>query len=112
VVEAAEQFEVLPPAEFLVERRVLAEQADPQAHLVRLAHHVVSRHDDPAGVGAEQGGQDPDQSGLARAVRPEHRVDRGAGDREVESVECGRARSPGSPVRLACFLDGDRRVGH
>jgi hypothetical protein len=110
VVEAAEHLQVLVAAQLLVQGRMLPEQSDAQAHLVRLAHHVLPGHLDTAAVRPQQGGQDPDQGRLARAVRAEHCVHGAARDREVEPVQCVLAGFAAVP--LACLFDGDRRVGH
>jgi hypothetical protein len=47
----------------------------------------MAGHGGGPGVGAQQRGEDPDQRGLARAVRPEEGEDLARRDREVDFVE-------------------------
>ena len=70
--EAADQLEVLASGEELVEAGVLAGDADAAAHLVGVGDDVepVDRH--PPGRGPHEGGEDPDEGGLAGAVVAEH----------------------------------------
>ena len=86
-VEAADHGQVLEPGEVLVDRRVLAREADAGAELRGLADHVEAGHAGRAGVGGEERGEDADRRRLARAVRPEH-AEHGAGSGlEVDAVE-------------------------
>jgi len=99
VVEAAEQDQVLPAAEDLVDGRVLAEQPDAVADLRGLADHVEAGDPGPAAVGPQQGGQDPHRGGLAGAVGAEQPADRALGDGQVEAVEgVGRAVALAQPL--------------
>src|SRR3954464_6146058 len=54
VVEAAEHLQILPSAQFLVDRGVLAEQPDAVADLVGVAQHVVPGDLGTAAVVAQQ----------------------------------------------------------
>ena len=51
------------------------------------AAQVVAHHAGRAGVGRDQGRQNPDDGGLARAVRPEQREDLALADVTVDAVE-------------------------
>src|SRR5690606_32410340 len=66
------QVQVLPAGQLLVHRGVLAGQPDHPAQLPGPAHYVVPGDGGPSGGRGEQGGEDPHERGLARAVRPEH----------------------------------------
>src|SRR5690606_15682027 len=106
VVEPAEHGEVAPPAQHLVHGRVLADQSDPVAHLVRLADHVETGDLGASAVRAQQGGQDAHGRGLAGTVRAEQPVHRSAWHGEIEPVERG-----GPAVPLEQTLGTDRDVG-
>ena len=94
VEQLADQHEVLHAGEVLVDRGVLAGQADRLADLARLAGDVETGDPGRAGVGLEQRRQDADRGGLAGAVGPED-AEHGAGaGRQVDAVEgLGRAES-------------------
>ena len=86
-VEAADHRQVLEPGEVLVDRRVLAGEADAGAQLRGLADHVEAGHAGRAGVGGEQRREDAHRRRLAGAVRAEH-AEHGAGrGLEVDAVE-------------------------
>src|ERR1700751_153748 len=70
-VEPPDHDQVLPAGERLVHRRVLAGQPDQAANSVRIPLRVHAADPGLAGVGGEQGDQDPHQGGLARPVRAE-----------------------------------------
>ena len=86
-VEAADHGQVLEPGEVLVDRRVLAREADAGAELRGLADHVEAGHAGRAGVGGEERGEDADRRRLARAVRPEHAEHGAGGGLELDAVE-------------------------
>ena len=67
--------DVLPAREVLVHRGVLPREADDAAHRFGLGDHVVPEHGGLPGVGAEDGGEDAHDRGLARAVRAEQSED-------------------------------------
>jgi hypothetical protein len=105
VVEPADHLQVLGPGQVLVDRRVLAGEADLGAQLRRLADDVEAGDAGAAAVGREQRGEDADRGRLAGAVRPQQ-PEHGAGrHREVDPVE--RAHRP---VGLAQALGLDRQV--
>jgi hypothetical protein len=85
--QAGQQHQVLPSGEVLVGRGVLTGQGDPAADGVSLGDHVVAQHPRDAGVGPQQGGQDPDDGGLAGAVGPEQAVDHAGGHGQVDPVD-------------------------
>ena len=110
-VEPAEEHQVLPAAEDLVDGRLLAAEPDAPPHLVRDGCDVDAGDLRAAAVGAQQGGEDPHRGRLARAVRPEQPADRALRHVEVESVERSLAGVPlhqaFGPYRPPCgsFLD-------
>ena len=75
LVQPAEQPEVLAAGQVLVDRGVLARQADDPPDRVRLADDVEAGDRGSAGIGLEEGRQDPDGGRLAGAVRPEQAQD-------------------------------------
>ena len=106
---------------------VLARQPDQLADLVGLLDDVVAAHRRPAGVRAQQGGQEPDGRGLAGTVRtqqPEHgarldrQVDAGQGRRLSEALDQSfgldrvRHLPPSSTTREPDVLDEGARQGH
>ena len=84
MVEPTDHLDVLATREILVDGGVLAGEPDAGAQRVGLAHDVKPRHLGVPGVGTQQGGQDSDGRGLARAVRPEHAEHGTVLSREVE----------------------------
>ena len=77
---------VLAHRQLDVDARRLEDDADQTTNLLRLAYHVVATdRGAPAGRG-EQGGEDPEQRGLAAAVRSEQAEDLAAphAEREVD----------------------------
>jgi hypothetical protein len=111
VAQPAEQFQVLPPVQVLVECRVLPEQPDPAAHGAGFAHDVVPGDLGPSRVGPQQGGEDAHERRLARPVGAEHGVHGAAPDGQVEPVQ----RGPGAglpAVGPPHGVHGDRMIGH
>ena len=88
VVELADHLEVLEAGQVLVDRGVLAGEADLRAQRVGVAHDVEARDPRAARVGLEQRGQDPHRGGLAGAVG-------------TEQAEDGAGRARRSPRRTA-----------
>ena len=103
VVEPADQVEVLAPGEVLVDGRVLAGQADDRAQGLGVADDVVAGHPGRAPVGEEQGGEDPDDGGLAGPVGAEQAEDGPGRGGQVDPVH----RLDG-PERPAQALGDDR----
>jgi len=71
----------------LVDRRVLAGQPNAGPHLLRMLADVDPGDARAAPIGRQQGGQHPDQGGLAGAVGPEQPVDAAALHGQVEAVQ-------------------------
>ena len=88
--ETTDQLEVLGGGQELVEPGVLAGDPDAAADLGRPGQRVDAVDDDTAAVGADQGGQDPDQGGLAGAVAAQHPQRRAWRDAQVDAVQCAR----------------------
>ena len=86
-VEAADHDEVLEPGQVVVDRGVLAREADAGAELPGLADHVQAGHASAAGVGGEEGGEDPDRRRLAGPVGAEHAENGAGGGLEIHAVE-------------------------
>jgi hypothetical protein len=107
VVEAADQVEVLPPGEVLVDGRVLAGQPDDRAQRLGVADDVEAGHPGRARVRVEQGGQDPDDGGLAGPVGPEQAQDGPGGGGQVDPVH--RLDGAEGPAQV---LGDDRCVAH
>jgi hypothetical protein len=74
-VEAADQLDVFPAGEVIVDRGVLASQPDAGPHLLGMLADIDAGDAGAAGVGWEQGGQDADQGCLAGPVGAEQAVD-------------------------------------
>jgi hypothetical protein len=98
VEQPAEHHQVAAAVEDLVDRGVLADQPDPPPYVRGLRGHVEAVDRGSPAVGAQQGGEDADGSGLARPVRAEQPVHRARWHGQVEPVERGLA---GSRVALA-----------
>ena len=103
-LEPAEQVEVLGGGEQLVDRGVLAGDAQQLADDVRLAAYVDPEDLRVARLQREQGGQHLHQGGLAGAVGAEHTEDLTAADLEVDAVD-GAVVAEG----LDQAVGGDRR---
>ena len=86
-VQPAEEHEVLPAAEDLVDRRRLAAEADPPPHLVRLGRGVPPGDPGVARVVAQQRRERPHSRRLSRAVRAEQPEHRAAFHLQVEPVQ-------------------------
>ena len=107
VQQPGEQLEILPAGQLLVDRGVLAGQADRAADAVGVLHDVAAGDRGGARVGTQEGREDADGGGLARAVGAEDPEHGSLGDGQVDAVECcGRA------VVLREALGVDGVVGH
>lgn len=93
-VQTGEEPQVLPPGEVAVDRGVLPHDADGAAHGRGLPDQVVAGDPGRARVGAQQGGQQPDRGGLARAVGSQDRADRAPWDGEVEAAQGAHLAEP------------------
>jgi len=99
--QPAEQDEVLPGGQVVVDRGELAGQADEPAHGVGLGHDVVPEHPRAARVGTQERGEHPDRRRLAGAVGPEHAVHGAALDGQVDAVDgARRAKALDEPGRF------------
>jgi hypothetical protein len=74
-IEPADHLDVLPAGEVVVNGGGLARQADPGAHARRVGAHVDAGDAGGARVRCQQGGEDPDESGLAGAVGAQQGMD-------------------------------------
>ncbi len=81
--------EVLPAGQVVVDRGVLAGEADPVADLRGLAHGVEAEHLGPSGVRRAVGGQDAHGGRLARAVAAEQGEYLSPFHLEGDVIECG-----------------------
>jgi hypothetical protein len=107
-VQAADHLDVLPAGEVVVDRGVLAGQPDAGPHLLRMLADVDAGDAGASGVGWEQGGQYPDEGGLAGAVGAQQPVDGAGRDGEAEAVE----RPNLTLEHLDQVLDLDDRIVH
>jgi hypothetical protein len=104
--QASHQHQVLVAGEVLVHRGVLPRETHLFPYPPGVAHDVVTQDGRRPRVGGQQGGEDPDGRGLARAVRAEQPIDRALADAEVHAVEgAGVAEAFGETAGLD-------RVGH
>jgi hypothetical protein len=87
MVQDPHELEVLAPGQVLVDRRVLARQADDRAQRVRVADDVVPGDPGLPPVGRKQRRQDADHGRLARAVGAQQPEDRTARDLYVDAIE-------------------------
>src|SRR5262249_2113939 len=87
VEQPPDEIQVLAPGQLLVDRGVLAGEADHAAQLPGLLHDVVPGDGGGARVGGDQGGQAADEGGLAGTVGPEHTEDGALGHVQVDAVE-------------------------
>ena len=103
--QLAHHAQVLAPGEVLVDRRVLAGEADRGAHGVGLAGDVESEHRRVARVGGEQRREDAHGGRLAGAVGAEQAEDRPGRDLEIDAVEGGDvAEALHDPVDDDCIV--------
>ena len=107
VVELADHLDVLEAGQVLVDRRVLAGEADLGAQRIRVAHHVQPGDARAAAIGLQQRGQDAYRGGLSSAVWTQEAENRAGRRGEVHSAQ--RAYRP---VRLLEPLHGDRVIAH
>ena len=105
VVQAASHDQVRLAGEVVVHRRGLAGQADHLPYRGGLADHVETGHPSCAGVGAEQGGQDPHGRGLAGPVGAEQPQNAAGYDGQVEVLQGVDIAEPlGQSLCLDCGL--------
>ena len=88
MVEIAEHPEVLAAREVLVDRRVLAREADDSAYGVGLLDDVEPIDRRGARVRQQEGGEDADRGRLAGSIGAEEAVDRALRDAEIQTVQC------------------------
>ncbi len=87
-VQATDHVEVLVAGEVLVDGRELARQPEFRPHLGRPLGDVEARHQCGAGVGGDQGRQNPDRGGLAGTVGPQESQDGAFRDGQIQPVQC------------------------
>jgi hypothetical protein len=104
-VQAAEHRQVLRAGQLAVDREGLAGQADAGLDALWLTRHVIAADPGCARVGAQQGGEDADHGGLARAVRPEE-----GGHRPGAGLEADVGQGRGLAVALGQADRDDRRL--
>src|SRR5690606_38176049 len=81
------QLEVLFAAEQAVDGGELTGQANGGAYAVRVARHVASVHRNRTTIRTNQGAQNMNRGGFARAVGAEQRCDGAGCDGEIDTVE-------------------------
>ncbi len=87
LVQPAEHPQVLGAREVLVDRGVLAGQADDRAELLRLRDDVEAGHGGAAGVRLQQRGEDAHRRRLAGTVGSQEAQDAAFRDDQVDAVE-------------------------
>ena len=106
VEESPEHLEVLAPGQQLVDGSELAGQGDLLANCGRLLGDVLAEDLGSARIRRDERGKDPDEGGLARAVRAEQPEDGSFRNLEIDSRQrLGFAEALRDP------LDPDRRTG-
>ena len=88
-VARAEEIQVLGHLHVLIDAEKIGHVADDMAHGVGLAHHVVAEDSGGAGGGRQEGGQDAQGGGLARAVGADEAEQIALVDGQVEGIERG-----------------------
>jgi hypothetical protein len=91
VQEAGHHPQVLRAGEQVVDGGVLPGEADRAPDADRVGQQVMAGHRGGARVRPDQRGENADQGGLARAVRPEQGDDRSGVDGKIYPVEDDRA---------------------
>ena len=86
-VEAGVVVQVLPRRQVIVEKAAMCNYSDTPPGLCRVAAQVVAGNAHRAGVWADAGGEDAEESSLARAVGPEQRQGLSPVNRHVEVPE-------------------------
>ena len=87
LVTRAEEVEILGHLHVLVHAEEVGHVADDVAHGVGIAHDVVAEDECLSGGGREEGGEDAERGGLARAVRADEAEEIALVDSEVERVQ-------------------------
>jgi hypothetical protein len=105
VRETAHHPDVLAPGQVLVDGGVLAGQADDASHRVGFFDHVVAEDGGGAGVGSQNGGEDPHRRGLAGPVGPEQAENGAFFDVERDTIE-GAHVAPREDLDQIVGLDG------
>jgi hypothetical protein len=111
VVEPTDHREVLAPGQVLVDRRVLAGQADERAYHRRFVDDVVAEDPGRAAVRPQDGGEDPDRCRLARAVGSEQAEDGRLFDGEADAVERSHLATTAKDFAEVVSGDGVRHGG-
>ena len=106
-VERADEVDVLPTGEQLVDRGGLAGQAHAAAHRVGLAQHVVAVDPGGAARGPGQGGHHAHGRRLAGAVGAQESENGASRDREAHTLHCDRVAEVLDQV---VGLDGQEEV--
>ncbi len=101
-VQVGHEEHVLLAGDQAVDGGELPGDPDRGPYRLRVRREVVARHLGLPAVGGDQGGEDLDGGGLARAVRAEQREHGSGGDAQVDAVEDGLVA-----VRLAQAQGGD-----
>ncbi|MDX6336277.1 MAG: hypothetical protein QOG05_3617 [Streptosporangiaceae bacterium] len=91
MTQVRHQPQVLLAGEQIVHRGELPGHADRGPHCVRIGGHVVTGDGDLAGVGRDQGRQDPHHGGLAGPIRAQQGKNAALGHGEVDVVQDGLA---------------------
>jgi len=108
-IDAAEEFDVFPDREIVVERELLGHIADGLLHVLGLAGDIEAVYFGPPGSRRQQAAQNPDRGRLPRPVRPQEAEDFAAPDVERDVVDGDEATEALDQV---FGPDGDVRVGH
>ena len=85
--QAPDEAKVFARGQIIVDRGVLAREADRGAYRLRVPAHVEAEHAGPTAVGPEQRGEDAHRGGLAGAVRPEEAEHGADGDFERDALQ-------------------------
>ena len=107
-MEVGEQVEVLRHAQILVEPEALRHVADRPMRRRCIGRHVMAEHDDAPLFWTKQAGDQPNECGLAGAIRAHQ-----AGDHA--RLDCGRKvvqRNMRTRKHMPHGIDDDDRFGH
>ena len=113
-VGCAKEVEVFKDAHLPIHGEMIGHIADLASHVVAVLHDVPPEHADAAGLRLEQGGEDFECGGLARAIRPHEAVDALAGDGEGDvgdgDVVFVSVPEPAN-INDGCLIHGGSRFG-
>ena len=109
MIEITLELQQFPTGKDLVDRHLLRHIPQQTSHRAGIVQGIQASHPHAAGIGGQQGGQDPQRGGFASTIRPQQPIKTAFGHLEREIAEGGHC--PVGLLEMSQLQQGHCDVG-